>query len=58
MATGLGLNAGHDLNLSNLGHFNTIPGIQEISIGHALVADALELGMPGAVKAYLDLLAR
>lgn len=50
---GLGLNAGHDLNLSNLAHFITIPGIQEVSIGHALVADALELGMAGAVRAYL-----
>ncbi len=53
---GLGLNAGHDLNLSNLGRFVTIPGILEVSIGHALIADALELGMPGAVKAYLDIL--
>jgi pyridoxine 5-phosphate synthase len=54
---GLGLNAGHDLNLSNLGRFVTIPGILEVSIGHALVADALDLGMTGAVKAYLDILA-
>jgi pyridoxine 5-phosphate synthase len=53
---GLGLNAGHDLNLDNLGHFVTIPGILEVSIGHALVADALELGMSGAVKAYLGVL--
>ena len=50
---GLGLNAGHDLNLHNLGRFVTIPGILEVSIGHALVADALKLGMAGAVKAYL-----
>jgi pyridoxine 5-phosphate synthase len=54
---GLGLNAGHDLNLDNLAQFVTIPGIQEVSIGHALVADALELGMAGAVKAYLNVLA-
>lgn len=54
---GLGLNAGHDLNLDNLGRFVTIPGILEVSIGHALIADALELGMAGAVKAYLRVLA-
>ena len=54
---GLGINAGHDLNLHNLGRFITIPGILEVSIGHALVADALEMGMAGAVKAYLAILA-
>lgn len=53
---GLGLNAGHDLNLDNLGRFVNIPGIQEVSIGHALIADALERGMAGAVKAYLRIL--
>ncbi len=53
---GLGLNAGHDLNLINLGRFVTIPNILEVSIGHALCADALEMGMTGAVKAYLDIL--
>jgi len=50
---GLGVNAGHDLNLANLPKFITIPGIAEVSIGHALVADALHLSLPGAVKAYL-----
>ena len=49
---GLGINAGHDLNLENLGLFLTIPNILEVSIGHALIADALELGMPQAVRAY------
>jgi len=53
---GLGVNAGHDLNLHNLGQFVTIPGIREISIGHALIADALELGMSEAVRAYLAIL--
>lgn len=53
---GLGLNAGHDLNLDNLGRFVTIPGILEVSIGHALIADALKLGIAAAVKAYLDIL--
>lgn len=53
---GLGVNAGHDLNLHNLARFVTIPGILEVSIGHALIADALELGMSAAVRAYLDIL--
>ena len=55
-AAGLGVNAGHDLNLQNLGKFCSIPGILEVSIGHALVADALEMGLPAAVRAYLDVL--
>ncbi len=55
-AVGLGVNAGHDLNLQNLGEFCRIPDILEVSIGHALVADALELGFPAAVRAYLDVL--
>lgn len=49
---GLGLNAGHDLNLHNLTAFATIPGLLEVSIGHAFTVDALELGIPGAVAAY------
>ena len=53
---GLSLNAGHDLNLDNLARFITIPNILEVSIGHALVADAIRLGMDGAVKAYLSIL--
>ncbi|QQE10773.1 pyridoxine 5'-phosphate synthase [Planctomycetota bacterium] len=53
---GLGLNAGHDLNLDNLGHLiQHIPWLDEVSIGHALVADALRLGMENAVKAYVDI---
>ena len=53
-AAGLGVNAGHDLNRDNLTDFlRAVPGVQEVSIGHALVADALELGYAGAVKAYL-----
>ena len=51
------LNAGHDLNLQNLGRFCTIPGVLEVSIGHALVGDALEMGFHNAVKAYLHVLA-
>ena len=51
---GLGINAGHDLNLNNLADFAAaMPGLLEVSIGHALVADALELGMAQTVKQYL-----
>ena len=53
---GLGVNAGHDLNLENLGRFCSIPNIAEVSIGHALVSDALEMGMFNAVQAYLKVL--
>jgi pyridoxine 5-phosphate synthase len=54
---GLGVNAGHDLNRDNLAAFaRAVPGLQEVSIGHALIADALELGYEATVKAYLDCL--
>lgn len=50
---GLGLNAGHDLNLDNLKYFNqNIPGLLEVSIGHALISDALYLGLENTIKAY------
>ncbi len=50
----LGVNAGHDLNQHNLPEFlRQVPGIMEVSIGHALIADALELGYAAAVAAYL-----
>lgn len=52
-AAGLGVNAGHDLNLENLPAFCALPGILEVSIGHALVADALKTGLHAAVEAYL-----
>ncbi|MFK7829250.1 MAG: pyridoxine 5'-phosphate synthase [Congregibacter sp.] len=48
----LGVNAGHDLNLENLPLFSQIPGLQEVSIGHALTVDALRIGMSAAVRAY------
>ncbi|MCK4752983.1 MAG: pyridoxine 5'-phosphate synthase [Planctomycetes bacterium] len=55
---GLGLNAGHDLNLLNLGRFcESVPGVLEVSIGHALIADALEMGLHNTVKEYLKILA-
>jgi|ERR1044071_164832 pyridoxine 5-phosphate synthase len=53
---GLGINAGHDLNLDNLGKFCSIPNVLEVSIGHALISDALELGLFDAVGAYLKIL--
>ncbi len=53
---GLGVNAGHDLNLDNLAKFCTIPHILEVSIGHALTAEALEMGFHNTVKAYLKIL--
>ncbi len=53
---GLGVNAGHDLNLDNLGEFVSIPGVLEVSIGHALIADAIFMGLENTVKAYLKVL--
>jgi pyridoxine 5-phosphate synthase len=54
LKAGLGINAGHDLNRDNLATFlTTVPGVQEVSIGHALIADALELGYTETVSAYL-----
>jgi pyridoxine 5-phosphate synthase len=53
-AAGLGVNAGHDLNRDNLAPFLVaVPGVLEVSIGHALTADALEFGMAAAVRMYL-----
>ena len=52
---GLGLNAGHDLSLENLWYFHRIiPGLQEVSIGHALISDALYLGLENTIHAYLE----
>jgi len=56
---GLGVNAGHDLNLNNLGKFlSEVPGVLEVSIGHALIAEALEMGLYNTVKEYLKILAQ
>ena len=53
LKNGLALNAGHDLNLDNLNYFiSEIPAIDEVSIGHALVADALYLGLENTVRMY------
>ena len=54
-AAGLGLNAGHDLSLENLAYFiDTIPWTDEVSIGHALISDALYLGLEKTIQAYLS----
>lgn len=52
---GLGLNAGHDLNLDNLAYFNQrIPNLAEVSIGHALICDALYYGLENTIQMYLQ----
>jgi pyridoxine 5-phosphate synthase len=55
----LGVNAGHDLNLDNLAPFlKAVPGVLEVSIGHALIADALEFGLGETVRKYLAAIRR
>ncbi len=53
---GLGVNAGHDLDLDNLGLFRTLPHLDEVSIGHALISHALWVGLDCAVRDYLAVL--
>ncbi len=53
---GLGVNAGHDLDLHNLALFKTLPHLEEVSIGHALISDALFVGLDRAVRDYLNAL--
>lgn len=54
---GMGINAGHDLNLKNLQFFHTrIPFLEEVSIGHALIADALYMGLQETIRQYKDCL--
>ena len=56
---GLGVNAGHDLNLHNLpGFLRAVPDVLEVSIGHALISDALELGLAEAVRRYRETIRR
>ena len=58
-SVGLGVNAGHDLNQQNLPRFlSTVPQVLEVSIGHALVADALEAGLTATVRGYLAAIAK
>lgn len=54
--TGLGVNAGHDLNLENLGRFLAIPEILEVSIGHALVVECIEHGIETVIGRYLAII--
>jgi pyridoxine 5-phosphate synthase len=51
-ALGLGVNAGHDLNLKNLQLYRQLPHLQEVSIGHALTVDAITMGFANAIAAY------
>ena len=52
---GLGLNAGHDLSLDNLKYFKEqIPNLLEVSIGHALICEALYLGLENVIQLYLN----
>lgn len=54
---GLGVNAGHDLNLDNLTFFcKNVKPVMEVSIGHALISDAIDMGLSNAVKAYCKIL--
>ncbi len=56
-ALGLGINAGHDLDLDNLRLFRRLPHLDEVSIGHALISRALFVGLDRVVREYLDVLA-
>ena len=54
---GLGINAGHDLSLQNIEYFKqNIPGLLEVSIGHALIAESLYQGLESVIRQYLILL--
>ena len=58
-ACGLGVNAGHDLSLDNLGFFlENIPFVAEVSIGHALISEALYLGLEETIRRYRDIIAK
>jgi pyridoxine 5-phosphate synthase len=56
-ALGLGVNAGHDLDLDNLVLFRSLPHLDEVSIGHALISHALFVGLGQSVNEYLCVLA-
>ncbi len=55
-ALGMGVNAGHDLDLENLRLFRTLPHLDEVSIGHALISRAFWIGLDKVVREYLDVL--
>lgn len=52
---GIGLNAGHDLNLQNLANFRRVPNLLEVSIGHALTVEAISMGLEKTIAQYIDL---
>jgi pyridoxine 5-phosphate synthase len=56
-AHGLGVNAGHDLDLANLVMFRSLPFLDEVSIGHAVISRAVFVGLSTVVREYLDVLA-
>ena len=56
MDIGLGINAGHDLDQENLPLFATLPGLQEVSIGHAIICESLESGFAPTIRSYVDIL--
>jgi pyridoxine 5-phosphate synthase len=56
MDIGLGINAGHDLDQANLPLFATLPGLQEVSIGHAIICESLQSGFEPTIRAYVDIL--
>ena len=58
LAAGLGINAGHDLDQENLPLFATLPGLQEVSIGHAIMCEALQAGYECTIKRYVEILQR
>ena len=53
---GLGVNAGHDLDLKNLARFVEIPNILEVSIGHALIVECLQMGIERTMQGYINIL--
>ncbi len=58
-AVGIGVNAGHDLDQRNLGQFlDAVPGVMEVSIGHALIAESLYAGLDATVRSYLAIIAK
>lgn len=57
-AVGLGVNAGHDLNLKNLARFLDIPNVLEVSIGHAIVVESFDSGYEATLRQYLDIVTR
>ena len=56
LTEGLGINAGHDLDQENLALFATLPGLQEVSIGHAIMCEALQAGYQTTIKRYVEIL--